>query len=77
MDLWGVTMLAGALARYAAARGGAPAAALGSRPAVTAGVRGGEWTADCGGDGWGDGKAEPAGSLRDGVVDPEGTYCER
>ena len=40
---------------------------------VTAGVRGGECMAETGGECRGDGAAEPAGSLREGVIEPDGT----
>ena len=43
-----------------------------SRECVAAGVRGGECTADAGGDGFGVPWPDPAGSLRLGVVVPEG-----
>jgi len=69
VDLCGVTIF-GAAWRI----GGTACCPLPSRDCVAAGVKGGEWTADVGGDGLGEASTEPAGRcLRLGVVVPDGT----
>lgn len=74
-DLCGV-MTSGAWCRMA----GTACGTFPSRECVAAGVRGGECTAECGGDGFGDASTEPAGRcLLLGVPVPDGTLeagCE-
>lgn len=45
-----------------------------SRDLLPCGVRGGDCTADAGGEGLGDSAPEPARRCLLGVFDPEGTY---